>query len=243
MLFEKFVDNYARLRPGYPSDLIESLIDSLRINNRSMILDLACGTGNLAKSLSARVKPNIICLDHSLTMLRYNRIVARLNAVAEALPLKSAAFDGVLIGQAFHWFDFDRALNEIARILKRGAGFAIIWYRRARPIDGYRLKLDELVRSYNPGYKPGFMDFDWASIISSSGLFSKIKSFKTRCRLEYPIEDYLKLQRTKSYIGDAMTAENLSGWLNQAADILNVEFTDGVVRERMQYFYVSAVKV
>lgn len=242
MLFEKFADDYARLRPGYPSDLIISLTDSLRVNRSSRILDLACGTGNLGHALESHLKADVVSLDRSSILLRHNRSTAKINAVAEALPLKNEIFGAVIVGQAFHWFAFNLSLNEIARTLKTNGGFAIIWYRRARPIDGHRLKMDNLVRRFNPDYKPGFMDYNWPQIIGECGRYKRIESFETRCTLEYTIGDYLKLQRTKSYVGDAMTNENVNIWSEQAAHILADEFPDGRVREKMEYCYVSALK-
>ena len=46
---------------------------------------------------------------------------------AEAIPLPDQSVDAVLAGQAAHWFDLDRALPEIARVLTPGGVFAGLW--------------------------------------------------------------------------------------------------------------------
>src|SRR5579859_5552691 len=46
---------------------------------------------------------------------------------AEALPLADGSVDAVLAGQAMHWFDLDRALPEIARVLTPGGVLAGLW--------------------------------------------------------------------------------------------------------------------
>jgi SAM-dependent methyltransferase len=46
---------------------------------------------------------------------------------AEALPLPDESVDAVLCGQAMHWFDLDRALPEIARVLTPGGVLAGLW--------------------------------------------------------------------------------------------------------------------
>jgi SAM-dependent methyltransferase len=49
------------------------------------------------------------------------------HGTAEALPLPDASVDAVLAGQAMHWFDMDRALPEIARVLRPGGVLAGLW--------------------------------------------------------------------------------------------------------------------
>lgn len=46
---------------------------------------------------------------------------------AEAIPLPDAAVDTVMVGQALHWFDLDRALPEIVRVLRPGGVLAALW--------------------------------------------------------------------------------------------------------------------
>jgi SAM-dependent methyltransferase len=46
---------------------------------------------------------------------------------AEQIPLPDASLDAVLAGQAMHWFDMDRALPEIARVLRPGGVLAGLW--------------------------------------------------------------------------------------------------------------------
>ncbi len=46
---------------------------------------------------------------------------------AEEIPLADASADAVLAGQALHWFDLDRAIPEIARVLTPGGVLAALW--------------------------------------------------------------------------------------------------------------------
>jgi SAM-dependent methyltransferase len=242
MLFEKFADNYSRFRPGYPDDLVSSLISSFDISRSSLVLDLACGAGKLGRSIAAHSQASIIGLDHSLILLQTNSMSGRINAEAETLPLASGSFDAVVVGQAFHWFDFPCALAEISRVFKPGGGFAIVWYHRRRPLDGYRLKMDELIHRLNPDYKIVFMDYDWPAIIAEHGGFARAESFETEWVLEYSIADYLKLQQSKSYIGDALTPDLLAEFNHEYEKILKADCPDGIVKEKLQYYYVSAIK-
>jgi SAM-dependent methyltransferase len=49
---------------------------------------------------------------------------------AESVPLPDGDADVIMTGQAYHWFDRDRAHAEAARVLRPGGRFAPIWNSR-----------------------------------------------------------------------------------------------------------------
>jgi SAM-dependent methyltransferase len=74
---------------------------------------------------------DVVAVDPDPAML--DELRARLPAVdaregsAESIPLPAASVDAVLVGQAWHWFDHERALAEIARVLRPGGVLAALW--------------------------------------------------------------------------------------------------------------------
>ena len=50
-----------------------------------------------------------------------------LAGTAEAIPLEDASVDCVFVGDAFHWFEANRAIAEIARVLVPSGALAIVW--------------------------------------------------------------------------------------------------------------------
>ena len=99
------------------------------------ILDLGAGTGKLTAQIAALTlagnPPEVTAVEpdpHMLAELRGRLPGVRAAAGrAEQIPLPAGAVDAVLAGQAAHWFDLDRALPEIARVIGPGGVFAGLW--------------------------------------------------------------------------------------------------------------------
>jgi SAM-dependent methyltransferase len=94
------------------------------------VLDLGAGTGALTAGLVASgvfvtaVEPDPAMLAE---LRRQLPSVPAAVGRAEAIPLADGTVDAVLVGTAFHWFDTDRALPEIARVLRPGGVLALLY--------------------------------------------------------------------------------------------------------------------
>jgi SAM-dependent methyltransferase len=94
------------------------------------VLDLAAGTGKLTGGLIS-LGFSVIAVEPDPGMLtELNRRFPEVNALvgtAERIPLPAASVDAVVVGQAFHWFDLQPALTEIARVLRPDGVVAAMW--------------------------------------------------------------------------------------------------------------------
>jgi len=140
--FARSADAYERGRPGYPEAAVRYVAAALPA--AAAVLDLAAGTGKLTRPLLA-AGLQVTAVEPVAEMRAALPEGARaLNGTAERIPLEQGAVDAVTVGQAFHWFDGDAALAEIARVLRPGGLLALLWNRRVED-DPVNRAIDELV--------------------------------------------------------------------------------------------------
>jgi SAM-dependent methyltransferase len=124
--FGSVADSYATYRPTYPEDAVRWLVGE----RPAKLLELGAGTGKLTAVLH-RLGHRVVATDPDAAMLaRLRRELPKVEvaqALAEDIPLSTASVDAVVASQAFHWFDADHALPEIARVLRPGGVLAIVW--------------------------------------------------------------------------------------------------------------------
>lgn len=132
---------YAEYRPSYPDEAVQWLVGT----SPGRVLELGAGTGALTTRLSS-LGHEVIATDPSVDMLGHLRAAlpqARVMvARAESIALPSSAVDIVAAAQAFHWFDRDRALFEIARVLRPGGVLALVWNSADRKVPWVKRVFD-----------------------------------------------------------------------------------------------------
>jgi SAM-dependent methyltransferase len=120
-----------RARGGY-GVVVEVLIDMLAPPAGGAVLEVGCGSGALTRRLARRTGPEtrIVALDVNAYMLREAAGLARREGLAEriafragdaeALPFPDASFDAALTCTVLEEVDADRALAELARVVRPG---------------------------------------------------------------------------------------------------------------------------
>ncbi len=121
---------YAEHRPVYAGAAVEWALEPVRDRHPLRVADIGAGTGKLTAML-VRLGAAVTAVEPDPQMLaELRRTLPEVRSVpgsAEELPLADASVDAVLAGQAMHWFDLDRALPEIARVLAPGGVLAGLW--------------------------------------------------------------------------------------------------------------------
>ena len=127
--FDDLATAYSRYRVGYAPELYADL-EEFGITRGKHVLDVGCGTGLVAHELAERGSA-MTGIDVSGPMLEHARELVPgasfVEASAEKLPFADDSFDAAVSAQAFHWFDQEKALAEISRVVKPGGTVAVWW--------------------------------------------------------------------------------------------------------------------
>ena len=125
---------YDRSRPSYPVEAVRWALPP----DARRVVDLGAGTGKLTAVL-LDLGLDVVAVEPSEAMReRIPRRAEVLDGSAERIPLLDGSVDAVLAAQAFHWFDVDVALPEIARVLRPGGTLGVLWNDRDESVDWVR---------------------------------------------------------------------------------------------------------
>lgn len=180
-----------------------SMIDIARVAPGHRVLDVACGTGVLARAAADRVgDPAVVAVDLNPAMLA---VAARVRPGIEwreadvvDLPFAAESFDVVLCQSALFFFpDVSAALAEMARVLRPAGMLGIQTYASLPDQPGFR-DLEAVVARYAPPDAMQLIETYW-----SQGDLSALCA-----RLE---EVGLQVAETRTILGTAAYAsvENL----------------------------------
>jgi SAM-dependent methyltransferase len=115
---------------------------------------------------------------------------------AEALPLADDSADAVVAASAFHWFDTERALEEIHRVLRPDGALATLGNGRDLS-DPLQRAVQEIVDPYLP--TAGEI-LAWIPIVDASPLFGPVEVFGTTHEQWFDADGLAERMGTVSYI-------------------------------------------
>ncbi len=156
--FSNRVADYVKYRPHYPAEIIDLLADRCGLTPESIIADIGSGTGILAKLFLENgnqvigVEPNAEMREAGDEYLAEFGRFTSLDGSAEATKLPTQALDFALAGQAFHWFDRDKARAEFLRILKPEGFAVLVWNDRRTDSTPFLRDYEALLGEYANDY-------------------------------------------------------------------------------------------
>ena len=129
--------------------------DAAEVHAGQRVLDVACGTGILARTVADRVGPtgSVVGLDVNKGMLAVaERQAPHLewqDGLAEELPFDNDSFDAVVSQFGLMFFeDKSRAIQEMGRVLRPGGRLAVAVWDTLDNTPGYAVMVDLLQRLF-----------------------------------------------------------------------------------------------
>ena len=129
--------DYEAARPSYPPEAVAWFVEHLRIEPGRTVVDLASGTGKLTRLLEPAGADLIAAEPVPGMRATFRALLPNVPIVAttaEQLAFRDGSLDAVTVAQAFHWFDYDRALAELRRVLRPAGRVGLVWNARDRSV-------------------------------------------------------------------------------------------------------------
>lgn len=199
--FSDRVDAYVKYRPGYPDNLVSTLLDQTGLDDKAVVADIGSGTGIFTRLLVNAglevyaIEPNNEMRAAAEALLSAEAKFNSIGAAAENTGLEGDSVDLITAAQAFHWFNNEPTKQEFRRILKPGGSLALIWNRRntSQPfqqaydgilrefaaeygaVNHMNLSHDDIAAFFAAGSMT-LLNFEYCQRLDFSGLLGRLKS-------------------------------------------------------------------
>jgi SAM-dependent methyltransferase len=170
LTFGAHAEEYARARPAWPVEVARWLVPE----DAALVVELGAGTGKLTRAVAA-LGAQVVAVEPDPRMLAVLRSggLEGVEGSAEEIPVDDEAADAVVAGSCLHWFDLERALPEIHRVLRPGGRFGFGWNGRDGR-DPTVARMNETIYSAAPE-RTRWRNRDWAGEVTAGGLFGEVE--------------------------------------------------------------------
>jgi SAM-dependent methyltransferase len=201
-------DIYDRVRPGYPDEAVDALVDLSRLPAKGRLVEIGAGTGQLTVALAERGY-SIVAVEMGPALAE--RCEANLSDYRDAhvvagrfeeIDLPPDSFDLVVAATSFHWLDPAVAYRRAAEVLRPHGSLGLLWNLHVDADVGFFAESEEIYERLAPQVLgPGIsgrMANREARVreIEATGLFVDVASRAFPWSAEYDRETYLDLLST-----------------------------------------------
>jgi SAM-dependent methyltransferase len=221
---DRWPEDYERGRPGWPPEVV----DIPGLPSAATVLELGAGTGKLTRLLVSRFA-RVFAVEPAEAMRRLLVMhcpeAEVLDGSAEEIPLADASVDAVFAAEAFHRFDGERALAEIARVLRPRGVLVLMWNLPAGPTEPSIAVVEQLLDQRGPDKAElGYESLDLNPALYSSGNW----------RLAFARSPFEELQEGRLANPQTVDREGLvaflasMGWIGDLSDAERLPLLDEV---------------
>jgi len=252
--FDKVAKVYDEIRPSYPQELINDIIDKTEISCEDKLLEIGAGTGKATIQLAEKgLQIHCVELGQNLAdilikkCLNYPKVTVDVASFEQWQPKPKETFDLVYCAQAFHWIDPQIRYKKCHSLLNENGHIALFWYGPSNEISKVNLEINSLIEKYVPNYsnndveKNNYMEtreMRKAEIVSS-GLFTDVQIFEYLWENALNTDMYIKV--LNSYSGYAVLKDELKIKLNKEVENI-VNKHGGIVKSKLMFNLFIAKK-
>lgn len=255
--FDPVAELYDEVRPGYPGELFDDVVELSGIPRGGRILEVGCGTGQATLPF-ARRGYRIACVELGENLAAvarrnladYPGVEIRVGDFEDG-EIPEAAFDLAVSATAFHWLDPEVAYPRVARALRPGGSIALFWNEHVHADASgaffpatqeiYAREAPEIF-DHNYGGPPRPEDvLDRTGEIDASGAFGPVTRRSYRWDQPYDAAGYLRVLAT--YSGHrTLGEETRSRLFRSISGLIDGEYGGRIVKGYLTTLYVARKK-
>lgn len=189
--FGSATDDYRAGRPTYPLAAVRWMLEP--VGEHPFVADVGAGTGKLTAVIAEAGAGRLVAVDPDAAMLDALRgdlpDVETRAGTGERLPFDDGELDAAVFGQSWHWVDPEAGSREVARAVRPGGVFGLIWNIRDDRHEWVR-RMTEIMHTSNaeqalaaggPDVRAPFNDvrvrrFEWTVKRTREQLFAMARS-------------------------------------------------------------------
>lgn len=251
-LFEGTSSYYARYRFGYPASVIDFLVQRLALTADTAVLDLGCGTGQIAIPLSLRGIP-VRAVDPDAEML-VEGIRAELKSGGHGIQwqrgddkslsdLQIPQLTCCMMGASFHWTKREALLKKLDKLIAPAGGVVLLDSRdEVWKGTGHRwpaITQEVITQLLGSRRRAGDSVYehpiDRHEVVLARSVFSNVESHVFRETKNLTLDDIIGLQLSMSYASPALLGDRLDFFKSELRDRLQAEIPSGTVEGTISY--------
>lgn len=214
----KVSSEYAKYRDIYPQEFYQKILDLELCKDGQKILDLGTGTGVLPRNMYC-YGGNWTGTDISLQQIQQAKKLSKgmkidyYTMATENLDFPEESFDVITACQCFWYFDHEKVMPELYRILKPGGKLLVLYMAWLPYEDEIAGKSEELVLKYSPKWSGAGEKLHPIQIADCYDLkFSKIHHEEYLLDVHFTRDTWNGRMKACRGIGASLDVEELKKW-------------------------------